>query len=131
MPERRQSHRRLPFSELFVVDKLTDQPLGAIRDMTSGGCKLICREPIPAGQLFDCRMSLPEPILECKVLNFWVESKWCSFSEGENMFEVGFEFRDLTEIDRMLIKFLVVPWEDAKAEEVKASVAKSPVRIHK
>lgn len=122
MPERRQTQRRLPISELYVVDRHTDQPLGLVQDLTSDGCRLLSREPIPTGKLYECRMALPEPFLNCKELGLWLESKWCDLSGTEGMFEVGFEFRDLTENDRMILKFLIVPWEEARAAE-KASCA--------
>lgn len=122
MPERRQSQRRTPASDLYVVDKQTDQPLGSVQDLNSGGCKLLCREPIAAGKLFQCRLALPEPILEITELALWLESKWCVLDEGDGMFEVGFEFRDLTESDKMILKFLIVPWDEAR-EAAKAAVA--------
>lgn len=117
MHERRQSQRRTPASDLYVVDKATDQPLGSVQDLTAGGCKLLCRDLIPAGKLYQCRLALPEPILECRELELWLECRWCVLDDSDGMFEVGFEFRDLTEGNRMLLKFLIVPWEEAQAAE--------------
>lgn len=122
MPERRQAQRRLPASELYVIDKQSEQPLGSVQDLTSGGCRLICREPIPSGKLHECRLAFPEPILNCKELGLWLESKWCVSSDADGMFEVGFEFRDLTENDRMLLKFLIVPWDEARVAEKAAYI---------
>lgn len=117
MSERRQTQRRTPASALYIVDKQTDQPLGSVQDLTSSGCKLLCRELITAGKLYQCRMALPEPVLECKELELWLDSKWCILDDSDGMFEVGFEFRDLTENDRIILKFLIVPWEEAQAAE--------------
>lgn len=117
MSERRQSQRRTPASDLYVVDKQTDQPLGSVQDLTAGGCKLLCRELVPAGKLYQCRLALPEPILECRELELWLECKWCLLDDGDGMFEVGFEFRNLSESSRMLLQILIVPWEEALAAE--------------
>lgn len=130
MPERRQSQRRTPASDLYVIDKQTEQPIGSVQDLNSGGCKLMCREPIATGKLFQCRLALPEPILEITELALWLESKWCVLDDSDGMFEVGFEFRDLTESDRMILRFLIVPWEEALAAE-NAAVADPMGRMNR
>ncbi len=127
--ERRKTERRLPQSELYLVDQRTGRPLGAVRDLTFGGCKLLSQEPVPTGKPFMCRMALPEPILGFSELNFLAEGKWCYLNKAENAFEVGFEFLDLTDEGRMIIKLLVVPWEAAESTRHNESISTNAASV--
>ncbi len=76
-----------------------------------------------------CRMALPEPILGFSELNFLAEGKWCYLNKAENAFEVGFEFLDLTDEGRMIIKLLVVPWEAAESTRHNESISTNAASV--
>lgn len=117
MQDRRKNQRRLPESDLYVIDQLTDEPLGVVRDLTSDGCQLQGMREVAKGQLFQCRMALPEAILGFTELQFLAESRWCTPDETSATFAIGLEFRSLSDKEKMLIKMLTVPWDEARTAE--------------
>ncbi len=126
MQERRKSQRRLPESDLYVIDQLTDEPLGVIRDLTSDGCQLEGAKAVDTGHHFQCRMALPEAILGFTELQFLAESRWCTPSENNGLFSIGLEFRSLSDKEKMLIKMLTVPWEESREAADPPVSQKSP-----
>lgn len=114
MQERRKNLRRLPESDLYLIDLQSDQPLGVIRDLTVDGCKLSGSAPVKLGQAVHCRLALPEAVLGCSELNMMAETRWCTAGDMANTFEIGLQFHGLSDKEQMIIKMLTVPWEESE-----------------
>ncbi len=120
MQERRGADRRLPECELFVYDDSIDHPLGLVSDMTATGCKLKSTCPVKVGKLYKCRLIFPQLIFGITEVSFMAQVKWCHESDIADEFEMGLEFQDLTEKERMMLAFLIIPWDVAHGQEFKS-----------
>ncbi len=125
MQDRRGADRRLPECELFVYDDAIDHPLGLVSDMTATGCKLKSTCPVKVGKLYKCRLIFPQLVFGITEISFMAQVKWCHECDIPDEFEMGLEFQDLTEKERMMLAFLIIPWDTAVAGE-NQDTAESP-----
>lgn len=93
----RRRHERYPVAfDLRVYLANEDRLLGEVTDISLGGMKLRCEEPVAVGRHYSLRMMTSLESLECEAVSFearCLRSGRDDFSAGEN---VAFEFRDLS-----------------------------------
>lgn len=123
MPERRKVERRLAEGDLIVFDRLADQPLGRIRDLTTRGVMLTCSRPVQEGETYNCRLALPEEVLGWTEIKFQFECKWTRDADAGHH-EAGFEFQGIGQKEKLIIALLIAPWDVSEfAQEVLAAAA--------
>jgi hypothetical protein len=110
MPEKRKHPRtKAPF-RVTVYDRSTDTAIGQVVNISIGGLMLISDRPIPADQVFQLRISLPEPIAEADSVEFGAESLWKSPAMVDDYFWTGFQIIDISESDSRILEALIQAW---------------------
>ncbi|MEW6501010.1 MAG: PilZ domain-containing protein [Thermodesulfobacteriota bacterium] len=104
--ESRALKRRHLIYYLEVYDDATDALVGHLVDITTGGIKLVSKEPIATGKAFRLHMRLPEGYFADNILRFAGRSLWCSNDVNPDFYDTGFS------VDEM----------DARAKEVVAGL---------
>lgn len=75
---------------LEVYDDETNQLLGHLVDVTTGGLKLVSKEKIPTNRKYKLRMMLPSGYFSRKDIHFEAESKWSSNDINPDFYDTGF-----------------------------------------
>jgi len=113
MKEKRKHSRQQADDYFIVLEKRTDDILGRIQNMTVTGMMLVSENDIEESKSFDCRMALPEVVLGRDQVFFTAECRWCHKNETYGWYEVGFEFKGVSEKDSAVIDQLLRRWEVA------------------
>ena len=116
MTEKRRFKRVMANGYFFVFDKISDQLLGQLKDMTIKGMKLVSDVPVEVARKFQCRMALPEILLESNQIYFDAECRWCQKNESTGLYQIGFELSNVCEKDSDIIKLLLVQWESGQTD---------------
>jgi hypothetical protein len=88
-----------------VTNDLTQEVLGYLSDISTGGFKLDSQKPINPGQDFRVRIELTPEIADKSVMVFIVRSKWCHRDHIDpNSYNVGFEIINMTPSDMAIFQ---------------------------
>jgi hypothetical protein len=93
--EARSLKRRHLIYYLEVHDKESGRLLGHVVDITTGGLKLVSKEPIATNRLYTLEMTLPADYFRQKQVSFQAKSLWCSNDINPEFYDTGFAAPDL------------------------------------
>ena len=110
MNEKRKAPRKKAPEKVTVYDQATDNAVGQVVNMSTGGVLLLSDSPIPVDSVFQFRVELPESIEDTDSLNFGVESLWGSPAMDENYYWTGFQIIDISESDSRILEILIKDW---------------------
>lgn len=111
MSERRRLERKEFSYYMRLVDSDTQNLIGHLVDISSGGFKLDSQKPIPVNQDFRLRMELTSDVADKPTMTFVARSKWCEIDPLDPfVYNVGFQLihitpSDLNIINRMMDKY--------------------------
>ena len=111
MDERRNMERKDFSYYMRLVDDDTQNLLGHLVDISSGGFKVDSQAPIPTNKDFRLRMDLTSDIADKPTMVFVARSKWCQVDPLDPfIYNVGFQLiniapPDLEIINRMMEKY--------------------------
>jgi len=111
MNERRNLERKEFSYYMRLVDNDTQELVGHLMDISSGGFKLDSSTPIPINKDFRLRMDLTSEVADKPTMTFVARSKWCEVDPLDPfVYNVGFQLiniapGDLNIINRMMEKY--------------------------
>lgn len=105
--EIRRMKRRHLFYYLEVFDATTGEQLGNLVDITTRGCKLVSRKPIPIDQSMTLKIVLPDDYYSEKELVFEARSVWSANDVNPDFYDSGFEVPHLGLEERKMIRRLI------------------------
>ena len=111
MSERRNIERKEFSYCMRLVDDSTQELIGHLMDISSGGFKLDSQKPIPPNKDFRLRMDLTSEVADKPTMTFVARSKWCEVDPLDPfVYNVGFQMinispGDLDIINRMMEKY--------------------------
>ena len=111
MSERRNIERKEFSYYMRLVDNDTQELVGHLMDISSGGFKLDSQKPIPINKDFRLRMDLTSEVADKPAMTFVARSKWCEIDPLDPfVYNVGFQLiniaaSDLEIINRMIEKY--------------------------
>lgn len=111
MSERRNLERKEFSYYMRLIDNDTQDLIGHLVDISSGGLKLDSQKPIPVNRDFRLRMELTSEVADKPAMTFVARSKWCETDPLDPfVYNVGFQLinispGDLHIINRMMEKY--------------------------
>jgi hypothetical protein len=111
MDDRRHQERKDFSYYMRLVDNDTQDLVGHLVDISSGGFKLDSQTPIPINKDFRLRMDLTSEVANKPAMVFVARSKWCEVDPLDPfIYNVGFQLinispTDLDIINRMMEKY--------------------------
>jgi hypothetical protein len=103
--------RRIKRSHLIyylrVFNRVNDQILGHLVDITPEGAMLIHDSAIPTGAHFQLRMMLPAEIFGRDHLDFDAESLWSKRDVNPDFYDTGFRLLNVETKDTVVISRLI------------------------
>jgi hypothetical protein len=103
MRERRAHVRKKIYEQLMVYDRLINQSVGRVVNMSVSGIMLVSEDPVELPCIFSCRAKLPRKINGNDKLVFDAQAKWCRFNSLTGLYETGYRFLNLTPENEKLI----------------------------
>ncbi len=110
MHDKRKTPRKKAPEKVTVYDRATDNAVGQVVNMSTGGLLLLSDSPIPVDNVYQFRIMLPDFIDGTDSLNFGVESLWGSPAMDENYYWTGFQIIDISESDSRILEILIKDW---------------------
>ncbi|MGD8406354.1 MAG: PilZ domain-containing protein [Anaerolineales bacterium] len=105
MSERRNVERREFSYYMRLVDNDTQELVGHLMDISSGGFKLDSQKPIPPNKDFRLRMDLTSEVANKPYMVFVARSKWCDTDPLDPfVYNVGFQLINISPSDFNIIK---------------------------
>jgi hypothetical protein len=92
---------------LLVFDRKTDRLVGHVVDITTGGMKLMSKEPIKPDTVYDFRMALPDDLGTSREIAFQAKSVWSKNNLYSDFFGTGFTFEKIADEDVAIIGDLI------------------------
>ena len=111
MDDRRHLERKDFSYYMRLVDNDTQDLVGHLVDISSGGFKLDSQSPIPINKDFRLRMDLTREVADKPAMVFVARSKWCEVDPLDPfIYNVGFQLvnispADLEIFNRMMAKY--------------------------
>lgn len=111
MDERRHRERKDFSYYMRLIDNDTQNLVGHLVDISSGGFKLDSQSSIPVNKDFRLRMDLTSEVADKPAMIFVARSKWCEIDPLDPfIYNVGFQLvsispSDLEIINRMMEKY--------------------------
>jgi hypothetical protein len=115
MDERRQRDRKEFSYYMRLVDSETQELVGHLTDISTGGFKMDSQTPIPVNKDFRFRMDLTSEVANKPSMVFLARSKWCEVDPLDPFtYNVGFQLisiapGDLAIFNRMMEKYGTKP----------------------
>ena len=108
MDERRNRERKDFSYYMQLVDSDTQQLVGHLVDISSGGFKLDSQAPIPLNKDFRLRMDLTSEVADKPTMAFVARSKWCEVDPLDPfIYNVGFQLVNISPGDREIINRMI------------------------
>jgi hypothetical protein len=107
MSDRRTLHRRHLIYYLKVFEKVSDNLLGHLVDITEEGLMIVSENCLEENKLFKLRMVLPREIEGKEEIAFDARSMWCHKDVNPSLFGVGFKFEYVDTLSRQIIFELI------------------------
>jgi hypothetical protein len=115
MDERRQKNRKEFSYYMRLVDSETQELVGHLTDISTGGFKMDSQTPIPVNKDFRFRMDLTSEVANKPSMVFLARSKWCEVDPLDPFtYNVGFQLisiapGDIVIFNRMMEKYGTKP----------------------
>ena len=108
MDERRDLDRKdFPYY-MQLIDHDTQELVGHLTDISSGGFKLDSQSPIPPNKDFRFRMDLTSEVADKPAMVFVARSKWCQVDRFDPFcYNVGFQLIDISPGDLEIFNRLI------------------------
>lgn len=98
--ERRKLNRRNFSYYMRVMDETTGELVGHLADISTGGFKLDCRQPVPLNRDFALRVDLTSEVANKTHMVFAARSKWCQPDRYDpSAYNVGFQIINMSASD--------------------------------
>jgi hypothetical protein len=108
MVERRKLDRRELSLYMLLKDDSTNQPLGHLVDLSTGGFKVDSQKQLPVGPVYHLSMELSSDVSDKSMLMFSARTRWCHADAlMPNIFNVGFELTSITPTDMEILQRMV------------------------
>lgn len=107
MKDRRDNERHNLIMYLRVHDQTTDELIGHVVDVSSGGMMLVSDAPFEPKSEHKLRVVLPYTEQEDRTLDIEVECRWCGPDANEDYYDAGFQFTNPTAELREMITGVV------------------------
>ena len=108
MGERRNLERKDFSYYMQLVDSDTQQMVGHLVDISSGGFKLDSQSPIPVNKDFRLRMDLTSEVADKPTMSFVARSRWCQVDPLDPfIYNVGFQLINISPGDREIISRMI------------------------
>ncbi len=108
MSERRNIERREFSYYMRLVDNDTQELIGHLMDISSGGFKLDSQRPIAPNKDFHLRMDLTSEVADKPFMVFVARSKWCEIDPLDPfVYNVGFQLINISPSDFNIIKRMI------------------------
>ncbi|PLX47309.1 MAG: PilZ domain-containing protein [Desulfobulbaceae bacterium] len=105
--ESRGMKRRQLVYYLKLYDTETGQQIGNLVDITTKGCKIVSREPLPVGQAMNLRLDLPEGYFSRESVVLSGTTLWSRPDVNPDFHVTGFEVPHLGHEERKLVRQLI------------------------
>ena len=125
MSEGRQQVRKKTSDYFIVYNRVTDEMVGRILDLSETGAMMITAKEMPVPNHLQCRMHLPDRINGKPIVVFDIESKWCRRNIRFDWYETGYQFVNISDEAQEIIRRLTVDW---KTKESTMTLAKSQAK---
>lgn len=96
MKERRTADRHNLYMYLRAFDADTDDLIGHVVDVSSGGLMLVSDAPFRPAAIHRMKVELPYTEQEERTLDLQVECRWCGPDANDDYFDAGFKFLNPT-----------------------------------
>ena len=97
MPERRRLARRNFSYYMRVMNDATNELVGHLADISTGGFKLDCQKPVQPNTDFLLRIDLTPEIASKEFMVFAARSRWCRADRFDpTSFNVGFQITTMS-----------------------------------
>lgn len=96
MRDRRTSERHKLIMYLRVHDQETDELIGHIVDLSSGGMMLVADEPFQPKSEHQLKLMLPNSEQAEQTIDIRAECCWCGPDANDSYFDAGFRFLGTT-----------------------------------
>ncbi len=108
MPERRRLERKDFSYYMRLIDTQTDELVGHLVDVSTGGFKLDSPKPLPLEKDYHLHLDLTSEIASKPFMVFKARSKWCRADPLDPfVYNVGFQITEITPTDREIFNRLV------------------------
>ena len=108
MSERRNIERREFSYYMRLVDNDTQELVGHLMDLSSGGFKLDSQKAIPPNKDFRLRMDLTSEVADKPAMVFVARSKWCQTDPLDPfVYNVGFQLINISPADFNIINRMI------------------------
>ncbi|MDR9500900.1 MAG: PilZ domain-containing protein [Desulfurivibrionaceae bacterium] len=105
--EARIMKRRQLFYYLKLYDQTTGEQVGNVVDITTQGCKIISKDPLPTGQTMALRLDLPEGLSSLKNIVLQGKTLWSRPDVNPDFYVTGFEVPELGTKERQVLGRLI------------------------
>lgn len=105
--ESRIMKRRQLVYYLKLYDVETGEQVGNVVDITTRGCKIISREPLPEGKSMALRLDLPEGLYSLKSMVLKGKTLWSRPDVNPDFYVTGFEVPRLGAEERKVVRQLI------------------------
>jgi hypothetical protein len=108
MTERRRVERKDFSYYMRLVDNDTQELVGHLVDISSGGFKLDSQAPIPTNKDFRLRLDLTSEVADKPSMIFVARSKWCETDPLDPfVYNVGFQLISIAPVDLEIINRMI------------------------
>lgn len=105
--EGRRFSRKKMFREMVLFDRGTGLNIGRLLNISVDGFKLFTRQALEQDTVFQLSMVLPEQIFGVNTLSFNARNVWSEEQDADGEYHAGFQFVDLSDTHRNIIKALM------------------------
>lgn len=108
MSEMRSKSRKSFFYYMRLTNARTQEIVGHLSDISSGGFKLDAEQHIPQNTTLEFQLALPPEIASKSFIAFQACSKWCQSDPIEPLvYNVGFQITRMSNADRHIFESIV------------------------
>jgi hypothetical protein len=111
--ERRKLQRKYLVVYSRVFDKNSGKVIGYLSDLTEEGVMIIGEQPIEQNLMMQLRLDLPEvpAVFPKQYIDLAAKVAWCKPDIDPAFYNTGFEFTNLENADREIIKQMIILYE--------------------
>ncbi|GAB4504309.1 MAG: hypothetical protein Fur0043_13030 [Anaerolineales bacterium] len=108
MPERRRLERKDFTYYMRLIDTQTDELVGHLVDVSTGGFKLDSPKPLPLEKDYRLHLDLTSEVATKPFMVFKARSKWCQIDPLDPfVYNVGFQITEITPSDMEIFNRIV------------------------